>query len=190
MGFYDTDENVDTYMKMAEGFDGKALIAILKTYLPRGSSVLELGMGSGIDLDILAKDYDVTGSDNSDIFLERYSATYPDVKLGKLDITNLPADNTYDCIYSNKVLHHLTLDELRLSLTQQVEMLKANGLLFHTFWAGKGSEEMHGMRFTYHLVESLTEIIGDTFKIETIQTYTEMEDADSLYVILRKDSNA
>jgi len=189
MGFYDSKENVDTYIKIAEGFDVKALIVVLKTYLPSGSTVLELGMGPGIDLDILAEDYDVTGSDNSDIFLERYRAKHPKTKLLNLDVTHLPSNTTYDCIYSNKVLHHLTTDELCSSLTQQAAMLKTNGLLFHSFWEGEGTEEMHGMRFTYHSIDTLTDIVGDMFKVERIQIYTEMEKDDSLYAILRKVSD-
>jgi len=86
MGFYDSKENVETYIQIAKGYDGKALIDILRTYLPTGSSVLELGMGPGIDLDTLAKDYDVTGSDQSDIFLDRYRKAHTEIKLRKLEV--------------------------------------------------------------------------------------------------------
>ena len=47
---------------MAEGFDGRELIEILKKYLSKGSTVLELGMGPGKDLDILNKNYSSTYS--------------------------------------------------------------------------------------------------------------------------------
>lgn len=40
---------------MAEGYDGEELIKILKEYLPEKSTLLELGMGPGKDLDILKK---------------------------------------------------------------------------------------------------------------------------------------
>ena len=72
MGFYDTQEGVEEYLKRSAGWDGKQLIKILLMHLPESSSLLELGMGPGIDLDILRKAYKATGSDTSQIFLDRY----------------------------------------------------------------------------------------------------------------------
>ena len=56
---------------MAEGYNGKALIDILKKFLPKGSTILELSMGPGKDLNLLKKYYTVTGSDISKIFLNK-----------------------------------------------------------------------------------------------------------------------
>lgn len=55
MCYYNKEENIKEYIEMAEGFDGRALIKILKTHLKKGSSVLKLGMGPGKDLDLLKK---------------------------------------------------------------------------------------------------------------------------------------
>ena len=85
MGFFDTDEGIEQYMEMAEGYDGAELVAVLRKHLPEGSSVLELGMGPGVDLDILARDYEVTGSDTSEPFLDRYRDLHPDADLLNLD---------------------------------------------------------------------------------------------------------
>ena len=65
MSYYHDQENAEGYVKMAEGYDGHELIERLKLHLPAGSTVLELGMGPGSDLEILAEDYTVTGSDYS-----------------------------------------------------------------------------------------------------------------------------
>ncbi len=46
---------------MAAGYDGRELIAALTNYLPAGAEVLELGMGPGVDLDLLSQTYQVTG---------------------------------------------------------------------------------------------------------------------------------
>ncbi len=45
MAYFDERKNVEDYIKMAEGYDGRELIAVLKKYLLAGSTVLELGMG-------------------------------------------------------------------------------------------------------------------------------------------------
>ena len=78
MGYYDDAENVKEYVEMAEGFDGRELIDVLREYLAEGASVLELGMGPGKDLEMLSEHYRATGSDSSrrsSIGTERQSPT-------------------------------------------------------------------------------------------------------------------
>ncbi len=129
MGFYDDEDNVETYVKMAEGYDGRELVAALRQHLPPGATVLELGMGPGKDLALLAEAFTATGSDRSEIFLRRYRRDHPDADLLLLDAVTLETERCFDAIYSNKVLHHLSVDELRKSLHRQVARLNADGLL-------------------------------------------------------------
>ena len=188
MGFFDTEKGVDDYIKMAEGYDGEELIKILKEYLPEKSTLLELGMGPGKDLDILKKDYIVTGSDNSQIFLDRYKKQNPLIDLIKLDAVTLLTDKKFDCIYTNKVLHHLIQDDLKKSFQRQLEILNSNGILFHSFWKGDEDENYDGLLFTRYQIDDLKEIIVDNFDIVEIETYTEIKKDDSIYVILSKPS--
>ena len=53
MDYFDDEQNVRDYIRMAEGYDGRALVDKLGAYLGEGATVLELGMGPGIDLDML-----------------------------------------------------------------------------------------------------------------------------------------
>ena len=108
MGYFDSEKNVLDYLKMVEGYDGTELINELRKYLKDGSTVLEIGMGPGVDLDILKKYYKVAGSDSSKIFVERYKKQHPDADVFLLDATEISLDRKFDCIYSNKVLIHLT----------------------------------------------------------------------------------
>ena len=185
MGFFDTAKGVEQYIKMTEGYDGAELIKILQKYLPENSTVLEIGIGPGKDLDILKKLYTVTGSDNSQIFLDKYKKNHPDTNLLLLDAVTMKTDRRFDCIYSNKVLHHLTKEDLTKSLQRQKEMLNPNGIAFHSFWKGNKVEEMEGMLFTYYETESLKKMTESNFEILALETYTEMEKNDSIYVILR-----
>ena len=122
MGYFHEEKNVLEYIKMAEGYDGKELIEILKNHLPVGSTVLELGMGPGKDLKILSSDYIVTGSDYSNVFLELYRKKNKNADLLLLDAITLKTRRKFDCIYSNKVLIHLTRQELRMSLKRQLDL--------------------------------------------------------------------
>ena len=58
--YYDNEKNARDYIEMAEGYDGRELIKVLKQYLPDGASLLELGMGPGVDLELLNQSYQVT----------------------------------------------------------------------------------------------------------------------------------
>ena len=186
MGFFDTEKGVDEYIKMAEGFDGAELIKILQIFLPGKSSVLELGMGPGKDLDILSKTYTVTGSDSSQIFLDRYKEQNPDTDLLKLDAVTLSTNRTFDCIYSNKVLHHLTTDDLKKSLKNQKKILNTNGILFHSFWRGNKTENMEGLLFVYYELNSLRELFETDYEILELKIYSENQKDDSIYAILRR----
>jgi len=186
MGFFDTKKGVEEYVKMAEGFDGAELIKILQEFLPEKSSVLELGMGPGKDLDMLSKTYSVTGSDNSQIFLDRYKKQNQNVDLIKLDAVTLSTNRTFDCIYSNKVLHHLTTADLKISLKKQKELLNPNGIVFHSFWKGSKTENMEGLLFVYYELDSLRELFEPDFEILELKIYTEDQKDDSVYAILRR----
>ena len=67
-------------------------------------------------------------------------------------------------------------------------------LIHHPFFAqntalkqyGDQVEEFHGLRFVYQTEESLSEAIGDEYEIVESERYAEMEEADSLYIVLRK----
>lgn len=186
MSYFDDPKNVESYIKMAEGYDGRDLIERLNAYLKPGSTVLELGMGPGVDFELLRGSYQVTGSDHSSVFVERYRQKDEDADLVVLDAVTMDIDRIFDCIYSNKVLHHLTRDELKTSFQRQAEVLNDHGILCHAFWYGDSEETHHGMRFTYYTEETLAGVIGDTYELLESKRYTEMEEDDSLLVILRK----
>ena len=188
MNYFDSPENVQQYIDSAEGYDGRDLIALLAQYLPAGSSVLEIGMGPGKDLALLAADYDVTGSDSSQIFVERYRAMHPAADPLLLDAVTLETDRRFDALYSNKVLHHLTREELAQSFRRQAAILNPDGVALHSFWYGDYEEEHAGLRFVYYNEAILVNAYGDHFDLLTVVRFGEFEDNDSLAVVLKKRS--
>lgn len=186
MGYYDKQQNVDHYIRMAMGCDGKLLIDVLRRYLPEGSTVLELGMGPGADLLILNEYYEVTGSDSSALFVERFRQQFPLIDVKLLDAITMDTDERYDGIYSNKVLYHLTRDELLASLERQAHALNAGGIALHSFWIGDEESDQQGLHFAYYSEDKLKGFIGSDYEILDSQRYTEAETDDSFYVVLRK----
>lgn len=188
MGFYDDMANVEAYMSMAEGYEGGDLIEVLRQYLPDGASVLELGMGPGKDLDILKNYYKVIGTDASQLFIDLYKKTHPDVGVMVLDAVTLAINQRFDGIYTNKVLQHLTSEELNSSILKQAEILKDEGLVFHSFWYGKGEEDYEGLRFVYYTEMQLKKAFNKSFEVVRLHRYTEMEANDSIFIIGKKKS--
>ena len=181
-----TEESVDLYIEISEGIDGKGIITELQKWLPEGSSVLELGMGEGKDLVILSKHFKVTGSDFSPIFLDRFKKDHPDFSLENIDARAIRSSVRFDCIYSNKVLHHLSLDELKTSLNSQAENLNSKGIICHSFWAGEGQTEEKGLIFSHYLKQDLESIVREHFHVLHCESYMEFGKDDSVLLIAKK----
>ncbi len=188
--YYHTKKSVDEYIKMAEGINGSELIEKLKDFLPENSTVLEIGSGPGSDWEILDTYYRVTGSDNSTEFVNRLLSKYPNGQFLKLNAVTLGTDQKFNGIYSNKVLHHLTDDELHTSINRQYELLEVDGIICHSFWKGEGSEVFKGMFVNNHTEKELPTLFGDKFEIQLMESYLEFEEGDSILLIARKNKIA
>jgi len=186
MGYFENEKDVQEYIKMAEDYDGSKLIKELRHYLKDGATVLELGMGPGVDLDILKKHYKVTGSDNSQVFIDKYKKQYPNADIIQLDAKSLDINRKFDGIYSNKVLIHFTKNECLVSFKKQKMVLNPNGILLHSFWYGNKTEEYKGLFFTYYKEEELRNMVKNDYNILKIQRYTEMKKNDSIFLLLQK----
>ena len=99
---------------------------------------------------------------------------------------DIAVEKKYICIYSNKVLHHLTEDELSLSLAQQANILTKDGIIAHSFWLGEESQQMHGLLFTYYREKRLLNIISEYYSIISTMSYQEIEKGDSLFLVAQK----
>ncbi len=188
MGYYDTKKGIQEYTKRSQKWGGTKLIKILKKYLPKNSTLLEIGIGPGRDFDILKKIYITTGSDRSKAFLDNYKKQDKKANLLKLDAVTLRTSKRFDGIYTNKVLQHLTKRDLKKSIKRQREILNPGGIAFHSFWKGNKTEYKRGLRFVYYEKNQLKKIIEKNFDILEIKIFTEMEKNDSIYVILKKSS--
>ena len=190
MSFYEDSESVDKYIEMCKDYDGSNIYKLLEKYLKEGKSVLELGTGPGFDIPFLKKHYQVTGSDFSEEFLMRCKDKFPDINFIKADAKNIDINEKFDCVYSNKVLHHLTKDEFSLSLLAQAGILSPDGIIAHSFWLGEEDQVMEELLFTYYCKEDLLDIISENFEVLTTMCYPEFEEDDSIFVIAQLKINA
>ena len=183
---FNTRKSAAEYILMSEGYDGRAIIDVLSKYLQPGSTVLEVGMGPGKDIELLEENYQVTGSDLSQVFLDMFREKKPNADLLHLDAVSLETDRRFDCIYSNKVFHYLSHDEMKLSLARQFKVLNPSGLLCHTLWFGEKEIEVKGMTFYYYTAEMIMAFVNGKFDLVIAQNYREMDTDDSMLLILRR----
>ena len=181
--YYKTKESVEEYIKLAKDVNGEQLIEKLKSYLMSNSLVLEIGSGPGTDFQILMKDYRVVGSDYSAEFLSRLISSNIKYDFLNLDAITLKTNRKFDGIYSNKVLQHLTDEELRKSIQRQADILNINGIICHSFWKGEGDEIFKGLLVNYQTYENLRILFEDYFEVLLLEEYREFEDEDSLLLI-------
>jgi trans-aconitate methyltransferase len=115
--YYDNIQNARDYIEMASDYDGRELVDLLRTFLPDEARVLELGLGPGKDLEYMARFFRVLGTDKSQAFLDLFAEDNPEIPTQLLDARTMEINQRFDCIYSNKVLQHLSIQELQTSLT-------------------------------------------------------------------------
>lgn len=187
MNYFFKRENVDGYKSMIGDYDNSFMMGEIKNQLQKGSSLLELGMGTGVDLVELSKDYIVTGSDNSPLFIEDFTKEHPEINAIVLDAVTVDIQNKFDCIYSNKVLQHLTPKDFTTSLKNQSEHLNKNGIIFMTLWHGDFAEEIYDedLRFMYYRLKDIEKLLPKNLEITYNKVFTEMEKDDSIIVIMK-----
>ncbi len=183
--FFDIEENVNEYIKMCQDYDHHFFVGELEKHVNPGDRLLELGSGPGNDLEPLLMKYDVTASDRSEIFVEGLKERFKELKVELLDAVTININQTYDCIFSNKVLQHLSGQDMVKSLQKQYDLLEEGGLIFHTLWYGAGEESFNGLHFTYYDEKALESICQGLFSC-TMLRYTEMDQDDSILLIGRK----
>ena len=187
MNYFLKKENVEVYEQMMQEYDNTFIIQEIENIVPDNATILELGMGTGADLIALAEKYQVLGSDYSPIFIDKFKEKY-DLNVCVLDAVTVEIRETFDCIFSNKVLQHLTVEEFIESLNNQGDHLNFDGVLIFTLWKGEHKESLMfdgDLRFIYYNEMVLNQIIPEQFQVQEMKTYTEMESDDSLFVVLR-----
>ena len=184
--YYENEANVENYSKFSPSHDGSLLVDALAAWLPEGSSVLELGMGPGKDFQLLSELFNVTGSDFSNTFLERYRAKDSAADLLHLDARTLETDRHFDAVFTNKALIHLSEDELQQSFARQHAVLNDNGVIMHSFWYGEGEQEFGELTLVRHNEQDLIAMLETSFDILVLEKHAKMADDDSIYVVARK----
>lgn len=189
MSYFHNMTNAKNYTKECEHCDATEQLALLSDVLPQNSSILELGSGPGNDLELLARDYKATGSDESPAFLSILKARHPHLSILKLDAEKIETNHFYNAIYSNKVLQHLSNAQLEKSFKRQAELLSSGGYILHLIWChlDDAPTEIFA-NFEIRDEKLMTELMEPNFKIISVESYSEFKPDDSLAILAQKSN--
>jgi len=116
--------------------------------------------------------------------------SYPEaITFLKIDAVNIETEKTFECVFSNKVLHHFKMQQLEESLNRQQNVIAKNGIFAHTFWLGDKEFTMEGMLFVFHNRAKLLALVSKYFTILETYDYKEFEEGDSIFIIAKNDKS-
>lgn len=121
--------NYLSYIEKTKDIDMSAQYELFMKYVPLGSKILDAGFGSGRDLVFFKDDYDVTGIDLSEEFVNYVKENiHPNVY--QMDILDLIFENEFDAIWSCASQVHFNSKELLASFDSYYGALKEAGILY------------------------------------------------------------
>jgi ubiquinone/menaquinone biosynthesis C-methylase UbiE len=117
-------------------------------HMPPDAHILDLGCGSGRDIDYFSSRFDhVYGLDRS-FNLARFAYQYALKPVVQADLRHLPfQDRSFDVIWSIAALLHLRKSHLRSALQESKRVLRLHGCLFISLKMGQGERIADDGRF-------------------------------------------
>lgn len=201
---------VDDYEFYAESFDilNKTYSewleekTLLLTSLLEGKKIIEVGCGSGLLLQYLPKDLDLTGADFSQGNLDKAKEKNPHVNFFKADLNDknswIKYSNSFDSVLCSEVVEHIKDDKTAMEIL--FSLLKPNGILvltvpaFNLLFSEFDKKEGHFRRYSKKQISKLVEEAG--FSIEESRYWNVMGFLGWLFFIrilnmnLKKSSNS
>jgi SAM-dependent methyltransferase len=136
-------ETLTFYAREAEAYSARSLLAknkrldLFLAALPAGAKILELGCGGGRDSQMmLARGFDVTPTDGSPE-MARQAEKLLGRPVAVLPFDQLDASGIYDAVWANACLLHIPRPDLSAVLAHIHRALKAGGIFYASFKAGK-----------------------------------------------------
>jgi ubiquinone/menaquinone biosynthesis C-methylase UbiE len=130
------------YRKMADVYDvmyhfkdyareADYISRIVRSRAPRATTLLETACGTGSFLELLRREFSVTGLDLSDEMLEKASRRVPDVPLHAGNMLNFDLARQFDvvCCLFRSIAHCRTPENLNAAILSMARHVRPGGLL-------------------------------------------------------------
>lgn len=138
------DRNLDAFLGRTGHISNEKTIERFLGHLrAKEGSILSIGCGYGKDeAAFAAKGLAVTGIDAARAMVREAARRVPSGKFHVMDMRSLSFDDgSFDAIWCNASLHHLSREDAPLALAEMRRVLKHAGLLFVNAKQGSGEEK-------------------------------------------------
>ena len=159
------EEYAEKFFKETVEIDMRTFYDIFEQYLLSGSSILDLGCGSGRDSKyFLNKGYRVISIDGSPRMCKLASEFIgKEVQCKKFN--EICYKNEFDGIWASASLLHVPKRDLKLIFRLLYKALKDNGYMYVSFKSGEYEGEIDGKYYTYLSCSDLFNLIDGEFEI-------------------------
>lgn len=141
--------------------------------LTEGSSILDLGCGSGRDSEyFLSRGFDVTAMDASEEMCD-LATIHIGQDVLKLTFDEIDFDEVFDGIWASASLLHVPSSHMNDIMGKVIKSLKRNGILFMSFYYGDFEGERDGRYYTDYRTKELKELIARQNYLELIEVWKE-----------------
>lgn len=157
--------NAESFFQETSAVDVSAIRDRFLAFLPSGSSILDVGSGSGRDSFAFASlGYRVTAIEPSKelaiLSWERFG-----VKPLETTIQDFKTDSLFDGVWACASLLHLPVEEVLNAFRAISNFLRPNGVFYVSFKYGNGSGVRNGRLFCDFTPDSLTELCTHSPKL-------------------------
>ena len=192
------NENITKLVDKYDSADMSQLHQLLLKYIPDNSTILDIGFGSGRDLDFLQScGYDIWGIDPSVKFVENIKKRFPNIQKQFIE-TGIPFDKSsiglnreFDVVVSIAMWMHLEHTQYADALESIVSVTKDNSTIVISYSEGNRIDD--GRYFVEVNLKYLVELFNknDFSLVETIKNGDSL-DRDSLtwVTVVFKNDNA
>lgn len=163
--------NANIYYEHTKDLNMESVLDKFIEYLPEGSSVLDLGCGSGRDsLYLIEKGFDVTALDGAEELCELASIHIrQDVLHMKFD--EIDFNNVFDGVWACASLVHVTPDKIDSILKKVIGSMKTDGILYMSFKYGDFAGIQNDRYFKHYKTRTLKEVLNQFDNLEVIDIW-------------------
>jgi len=163
------DENAVVLSKRYNSANVENIHKILTTTFPQKSKLLELGCGSGRDINFMSnKGHEIIGIDGSFKMIEEAKKNHPNIKnkIFYKKVQDLDFDeNSFDGIYSIATLMHLTTFEIESAIDKIHYILKQGGKVVISISVKRNDIDENERYFNNLEISKWEEMFKNKFKI-------------------------
>ena len=163
LDFYDS--NIENYSKDTAYVDFHDIQNRFLKYLEKGSSILDMGCGTGRDSKYFLNEGYVVDAMDGSIEMCKFASDFTGIRVEHKLFHELDKVDVYDGIWASASLLHVPYDGLKDVFDKISLALHENGIFYCSFKYGDYQGYRQDRYFTDLNENSLLELVGDHFEI-------------------------